>query len=327
MRWILILASWVAASFAGAATFQENFDTDPQTHGWQIFSDAELFRWNATNQNLAVTWDSSEPNSYFQLPLGTILTRHDDFGFALDLRLDDIAAGVNTNKPTTFALAFGFQNADDAERTNFFRGSGHDSPNLVEFNFFSDTGFGPTIWPAIWSTNSILSYNGTSDFTILDLPVSVVLHIAMNYTASNETAQVSITANGAPLGFVAPITLSRSFTQFRLDTFAIESYSDAGQSSSFPGSLFAHGTVDNVVVTAPPPPVENLRAVFAHGQWQVVFLSHTNWSYALEATTDFRKWNETSSRASGTGVELSLADENAANLSARFYRVSAQPVD
>ena len=71
-----------------AATITENFSANPLQNGWQIFGDTNLFQWDSTNQNLAVTWDSSQTNSYFYHPLGTILTRNDDFSLAFDLAIE-----------------------------------------------------------------------------------------------------------------------------------------------------------------------------------------------------------------------------------------------
>ena len=60
-----------------ASTIVEKFTTDPALDGWQIFGDTNLFHWDSTNQNLDVTWDSSQTNSYFYHPLGMTLTTND----------------------------------------------------------------------------------------------------------------------------------------------------------------------------------------------------------------------------------------------------------
>src|SRR5438046_2844728 len=93
-----------------AETITENFSADPLQNGWQIFGDTNLFNWDPTNQNLAVTWDSTQPNSYFYKPLGTTLTRNDDFSIAFDLRLSDIASGSEPGKTGPVQLGFGFLN-------------------------------------------------------------------------------------------------------------------------------------------------------------------------------------------------------------------------
>src|ERR1043166_1732063 len=77
-----------------AATISEDFSHEPTTHNWSIFGDTNLFVWDASNQVLQVTWDSSQTNSYFYRPLGTILSKSDDFGFAFDLRLSDIRTNL-----------------------------------------------------------------------------------------------------------------------------------------------------------------------------------------------------------------------------------------
>ena len=83
-----------------------------------------------------VTWDSSQPNSYFYHPLGTILTRNDDFSLEFDLQLNDAeASGYG------FELAIGFLNLAEATSTNFNRSTGANSPDLVEFTYFPDAGY------------------------------------------------------------------------------------------------------------------------------------------------------------------------------------------
>src|SRR6266705_1729263 len=116
---VLIAGIFLLTGYGRAAVFQEDFTTDPMGHGWSRFGETNLFYWNATNQNLEVTWDSSKSNSYFQIGTWTILGRADDFSFGVDLRLDDIEGGVDPDKPGPMEIAFGFQNYVDAEKTNF----------------------------------------------------------------------------------------------------------------------------------------------------------------------------------------------------------------
>src|ERR1035437_6676323 len=120
----LAFASLFVLSVASvrAITIAENFSNAPAQDGWQIFGNTSLFQWNSGEQNLAVTWDSSEPNSYFYHPLGTILTKADDFSFAFDLRLNDIASGNETGKTGPMGISLGLQNFAAAKKGLFLRG-------------------------------------------------------------------------------------------------------------------------------------------------------------------------------------------------------------
>src|SRR6266576_1593358 len=321
----LFTAVWLGSAFlCRAAMITEDFTKDPLAHGWRIFGDTNLFVWDATDHNLKVTWDSSRTNSYFYLPLGTILNRYDDFSLALDLQLTDVAAGVSSSKPSTFELALGFLSITQATKTNFFRGSGFDSPNLVEFDYFPECEFVPTVWPSIWSTNSSLNYNGSDDLTVMALPTGLLMRITMSYTATNRTLATSITTNGTSIGATHNVSLSASFTDFRVTAFAVESYSDAGQDPHYDvGSLLAHGSVGNVVLTFPPPPVQNLIGKFTHQQWEATFTSRTNWLYRLERTMDFQLWTAVSATTPGNGTALTIPDTNPPPARA-YYRVRAE---
>src|SRR5260221_6666079 len=97
--WLILL---IVCRLCQAATISESFVSDPAIRGWQSFGVTNLFAWNTTNQNLAVTWDSSKSNSYFFIPVQTILAGSDDFSIALDLYLNDVTAGIDPSKPSTF---------------------------------------------------------------------------------------------------------------------------------------------------------------------------------------------------------------------------------
>jgi hypothetical protein len=321
MRSTLFLICWMAAWICPAATIQEDFAQDPLAHGWRVFGNTNLFHWNAANKNLEVTWDSSQTNSYFQMPLGTILTRQDDFSVSLGLNLSDVTSGVNSAKPSTFELAFGFQNSLDAQATNFWRGTAKNIPNLVEFDFFPGADvIQPTVWPSMWSTNAVLNYNGPGDYTLIDLPTGVPLAITLSYSAASQTLSTTISANNQSIGAINSVKITSSFTDFRVGTFALESYSDAFQKGSYPGSLLAHGIVNNITIVTPPPPVQNLRGLVTNGVWQVQFLSRTNWNYTLEETADFKSWRDVSATLAGNGGNLILRDTNVPTTAA-FYRV------
>jgi hypothetical protein len=315
----LALAGLSVLSVARAITITENFSANPWQNGWRIFGDTNLFQWNSTNHNLAVTWDSSQTNSYFYHPLGTILTRQDDFSIALDLQLNDVAIGGYG-----FELAIGLFNLADATRSNFFRGTGYDSPNLVELDYFPDPDgellWGPSITAimvdSIGTGNTDWSQGGYAGLT---LPLNDLFHIEMVYTGSNSTLHTTITCNGRPFGPIPDAYPVSGFQDFRVDNIAVSSYSDTNGW----GSILAHGVVDNFVVTIPPLPVQNLAGSFSNAVWQAQFISRSNWLYTLERTTNFLSWTAVSGPASGNGTNLFLPDANPPT-DKTFYRVRAE---
>ena len=304
-----------------AETVQENFDANPAGRGWLTFGEAGLFRWNSTNRVLEVTWDSARPNSYFLRPLGTILNKSEDFSLAFDLFLNDIAVGTTPGKPFTFELAIGFLNLGQASQTNFLRGTGTQSPNVAEFDYFPDSGFGATISPTIISSNHQFATTFNSP---LELTTNALFHVEMRYTSTNQTLTTALARDGAAWEPIQPIVLGPEFTDFRVDHFAISSYSDDGQGLQFAGSILAHAGVDNIVITVPPPPVAELAGLFDGQQRLVQFQARSNWVYSLERTLDFKTWTTLSRHTDSTGGKLVLADTNAPSASAQFYRVKAE---
>ncbi len=323
--------SIVCAPRCVAATFQEDFSAAPSTRGWKIFGNTNLFEWDSTNQNLRVTWDSSQTNSYCYLPLGTILTRNDDFSFAFDLRLLDASTGDTTGP---LQMALGLLNLADATGTNFARGAGV-SPNVAEFDYFP-AGYFPgysspaTTQPAFIDRTS--SAFAPIDLTPYDLalPTGQVMRITFTYTASNQTAALTVTTNGVALAQLPTLALTNPIqsefaatNDYRVTVFSISSFSEAGQYPPYVGSILAHGVVDNVALTVPPPPIQNLTGAVSNGVWQVQFANRTNWLYTLERTLDFVSWSGASTTTSGNGTSLVLQDTNSPPARA-FYRVRAQ---
>lgn len=310
-------------SIFSSAAFTEDFSTDPAANGWQIHGDPNLFTWDRTNQSLRVTWDSSQTNSYFHRPLGTILARDDDFSLSFDVLLEDYAIGTTPGKFSTFEIAIGFLNLDQATRTNFFRGAGINATygprNLVEFNFFpAFDAFLPTLGQVIVSTNNAWLYN---DSNLLDLTPGETFQVSMNYVAATRTLTTVISNNAAQYGQTQTILVPANF-DFRVTTLSISSYSDAIQPPP-PGSILAHGVVDNFRVIVPEPPVQNLTGGFAGANaWQVQFGSQTNWFYTLERTTNFTDWDAVSITFLGNGGNFTLSDLNLISAAA-FYRVRA----
>jgi hypothetical protein len=318
---------------ANAATFSQNFSTNPTNDGWKIFGDTNLFHWNPANQNLEVVWDSTKSNSYFHLPLGTTLTRNDDFSIEFDLNLADIASGVEPGKTGPLQLGFGFLNSTNAMSTNFMRGSFGNAPNVAEFDYYpyGFYDFGGTIFPsAAATTPSFISGVNSFDYSPVgisaynnELPTNQIVHIKFSYTASNQTAVVAVSTNGVSMASFPNhvLTNENGFQEtddFLVDMFSVSSYSGAGDDFD---SVLAHGTVDNIVVTLPPA-VQNLRGAFSNGVWRAQFNDHLNWLYTLERTTNFTSWEDVSLPTSGNRTNLFLQDTNPISDKA-FYRVRA----
>jgi hypothetical protein len=316
-----------------AATLAENFATDPLQDGWQVFGNTNLFGWNAANHQLVVTWDSTQPNSYFYHALPWYLTRNDDFRLEFDLRLSDIASGVEAGKTGPLQLGFGFLNFEGATSTNFMRGSFGNAPNVAEFDYYAHGyyTFGDTIFdsPAA-TTPSFISGIDSFDYApaVLsvynnELPTNQTVHVVFGYTATNQTAAITVTTTNGQLGQLPALVLDsahgfQNSDDFHVDTFSISSYSSTGDDYD---SILAHGTVGNLVVTLPPP-AQDLRGGFVSGAWQVRFSDRLNWNYTLEQTTNWVSWNPVSAPVAGNGTNMVLVDTNAPVAEA-FYRVSA----
>lgn len=316
-----------------AVTINENFAT-PFQNGWQAFGNTNLFHWNSTNQNLEVTWDSRESNSFFYFPLGTTLTRSDDFKLEFDLLLNDIASGSEPGKTTGLEIGFGFFNFATATNSSFQRGVFGSAPGLVEFDYFSKGyyEFGgmtydvdATTTPTFISTNSFDYAPTIFAPYIKELPTNVVMHVQMSFTASNQTLVTLLTTNGAPFFQPPDVVLTdtnvSAFTasdDYGVDTFSISSYSSAGDDFD---SVLGHGIVDNVRLTYPFP-VENFVGAQTNGVWQASFSSRSNWNYRLERTADLQSWATASATVPGNGGVLLLQDSSPPSERA-FYRVQA----
>jgi hypothetical protein len=311
-----------------AASQTEDFQKDPLTNGWKIFGDADLFRWDSTNQNVAVTWDSSRRNSYFYQPLAAGLTSKDDFSLSFDLRMSDFKGGADPQMPGPFSLSIGLLNRDEAMQESFLRGTGYTSPDLVEFDFFPDPGgnwtYGPSLTEVMVDQTGFNWGYGTE---IEGLTVDEPYRITLNH-AANSSLVMTITRSGAPFGQVVTTSVNTNFTDFYVDTISISSYSQAGQDTNsydgvvYAGSILAHGTVDNIVTVLPEPSISALKGFFKDGTWQAQFTGLANWNYALEGSPDFQTWTEISSRVAGLNGTITLLDTNQV-ASRFFYRIRA----
>ena len=299
--------------------FTETFATAPAANGWQSYGDSSLFTWNSARQAMDVTWNSARPNSLFCRPLGIVLNKTNDFLLGFDLVISNVAIGTTPDKPYTFELAVGLTDLASATNVDFQRGTGFTSPNLVEFDYFPDSGYGATVAGTIISSVNEWSSGGfTYPFAV---STGDVYHVELRYAPSRRTLYSMITRNGARCAPLQEAKLGEYFSDFRVDHIAISSYSDAGQDPAFAGSITAQGTVDNFLFISPTP-VGEVTGGFNGAVWQMQFLSHTSWMYRLERTQDLQTWTEVTTPVPGTGAPLMLADDSPPAGKA-FYHVRA----
>jgi hypothetical protein len=160
---------------------------------------------------------------------------------------------------------------------------------------------------------------------VLELPTNQVMHVTMTYNGDAQTATITVTTNGVPVGslpsLVLNMTNNNNFTasdDYSVDMFSITSYTSIGDDYD---SLLAHGVVANLRIDLPPP-VQKLTGAFSNGVWQVQFSDRPNWVYTLERTTGFGSWSDASDSSAGNGTTLVLQDTNAPTGHA-YYRVRA----
>ncbi len=335
---VLALAGLSVVSASRADTIVEDFSANPLANGWHVFGETNLFAWNPATRELEVTWDSSRANSYFYHPLGAQFTRYDDLSVEFDLRLADIASGVEPGKTGPLQIGFGFLNLAGATSTNFMRGSWGGAPNVAEFDYYPAGYYdlGGYTWPIVpTATPSFISGINSQHYAPMSLdayeyglPTNQRVHVRLSYDGLSQTATLVLTTNGVPLATLPGLVLSSAtnsqFTavdDFRVDMFSISSYSSNGDDYD---SVLAHGTVSNLVLTFSLRPIGQVSGHFStNGVWQTGFFGRTNWSYTLYRTTDFGSWTSVSPTVRGAGDEMILQDTSAVAGRA-FYRVQAQ---
>jgi hypothetical protein len=333
-RFMPVLAGLFIYCAVNAATLTQNFSADPQQGGWKVFGNSEQFYWNSTHHNLEVTWDSAQSNSFFYHALGTTLSRRDDFSIEFDLLLKDVASGTEPLKTGGMEIGIGLLNLESATSTNFMRGVFGSAPNLAEFDYFPPGyyDYGGMIYDvAATTTTTLISTNSFAYAPTVfapyefELPTNLAVHVSMNYTATNQTMVTRLTTNGSVFIELPSVVLTDATTSaftdsddFRLDAFAISSYSSTGDDYD---SVLAHGIVGNISISFPLP-VENFSGSLSNGSWQGQFTSRSNWVYNLQRTADFQTWSNVSPTVLGDSTNGVLQDTNPPAAKA-FYRVRA----
>jgi len=303
----LAIASLFALSVAHATLISEKFSTDPSLNGWQVFGDTNLFQWDSTKHNLAVTWDSSRTNSYFYHPLGATFKKEDSFCVQFDLKLQD------TEATGYFQLAIGLCNFTNATSTNFSRANGV-SPNLFEFDYFpaGPNSYGPSIDATLVDANGSFYFAfDTSQPMVNDVTYRVVLIHRAGQTGISGT----VYTNGQVFTSL-PTVAAYGADDFNLDALSINSYTTLDD--IYGDALLAHGTVDNLSF-ASPLPVDQISSVAAG---RIQFTSDTNWLYTLEQSADFQKWTPATPVTMCNGANLILQASNP-SADKSFYRVHA----
>lgn len=336
MKKLLVILTLLAAASSRAVDFSDNFTVNPLNNGWSVFGDTNLFQWDSTNHDMAVTWDSSQPNSYFYHPLGANLTTNSSFSFSFDLTLSDaqIEAG-------TFELAVGLLNYADATNGNFLRGTGYNATNLVEFDYFLDPFYGNSVAASEVDTNGFFA----DVYDDVGLTNNFTFHIAVTYFAGDSLVSAIVGGTNKADNYLLPPTellysylpnvyMEPGFGNFNVDTLAIMSYDATGTYDDNGNlgdvSLLAHGTVANISFTASPNPVGNLTGhkllpvpPYSTNPYYIQYQSYSNWTYIVQRTVDLQTWTNISGIGRGDGTPLGFVDTNAPPNQA-FYRVQAQ---
>jgi hypothetical protein len=308
------------ATFAGAAVFQESFDTDPSSRGWSHHGDATLMRWSPETGRLEATWDSTRTNSFFHHPLGTVLARNDDFRFSFTFQLEEI----HTSPPEgTFPLAVGLLRRADAFRSDFYRGAGVNPAwgprNLVEFDYFPpSTTITATPSSAMVSSNNLRWLS--VDLHPYELPLKDPLRVEVVFNAGSQTLSLRLSSRGQELTS-GTRTLAGSFGDFRVDAISVTSYSGEHQPAGYGAELLARGWIDDLEVEFPAPPTTHLSiAVFPAGT-QVSFPLVAGWQPMLERSANLVAWQATPADLQ-TDQEHGRFTDAAPLNAGSFYRVS-----
>ena len=325
------LASTQPTESQGSQLINETFEKAPSDTGWESIGNTSLFSWDAERKQLIADWDSSQPNSYFAHSLGQTVNTSDNFTIEFNLSFESIEIGTTTDKPFTFPIAIGLIDLAQATRDDFFRGTGidaaHGPKGVAEWNYLPDSGFGATISSGLISQDNQWAFQNTFP---LELSPGTDYHVSMQYHAETGNLTTKMTADGLPFGPILDASLDDifgnplegGFTSLEVDTFAISSYSDEGQSPpEFAGSIRARGALDNIKVSVDSAPrISGIQVTDT--KIILEFNAAENKRYWLERSDDLTNWmtlQHQSPKESGT-VEWSIEKSGPIG----FFRLRAE---
>ena len=286
----------------------EEFTAGPADSAWRSFGAGHLYSWDSGHVNLS--WDTDQPNSAFYRPLGVTLNKSNDFSAEFTLEVLSIEAQAQPGY--AFEIAVGFFNYASFTNATFRRGTGRHSPNLLEWDYFPDTGLGATVSLAVASTNS--SFVATFDFPLEVSPGTY--KVGLSYSAEQGTFTATMLRNGVTFGPLKTLQLPSSFSDLAVDSFGILNHFDASPA----GRITARAKLERVVLNLQAAAALQLTGRFRDGTWEVSFMSRRAVTYQLERTTDLRNWLLVGEAIGGTGDELILRDHTPPPIRA-FYRV------
>ena len=242
---------------------------------------------------------------------------------------------MEPGKTGPLQIGFGFLNFADATSTNFMRGAWGGAPNVAEFDYYpsgyydSAASFGtlprprrlrlsPAVNSRHYAPASLILPARAADQPADSRPADLLRRQPNGGARGDDQRR----AAGAAARLVLNTPANSQFTaadDFRVDMFSISSYSSIGDDLRFgPGPR--HGGQSggrparrrSPDLTAPSPQRRLAGAV----------LSHSNWLYTLERTSDFSPGRRYRDAPRHGGTSMTLQDTNAPPAQA-FYRVRA----
>ena len=297
----------------------EDFDGSPAAADWRVAGDESLFARDETAGMLQVTWDSSRPNSYFYRPLGTVLSRADDFVLGFDLRLDSIEPGITPGKPYAFQIAVALVHLESVLDPAFVRGTGTGPRNVFEFDYFPDSGFGATVSPVVISRDH--QFAAGFEYPV-ELPEASWVRVLMRFSSADATLRTQLLRDHQVYHAIRDVVLGPEFTDFRFDAVAVCAYSDAGQDEGWGGSVRAQGALDHLMVVLPAPPATAIHGGWTDGAWSVEWITQPGWEYTLERATELGEWSPVAT-LEATGIGREILQDPAPPTDGGFYRIRA----
>ena len=194
------------------------------------------------------------------------------------------------------------------------RGTGTDSPNLVEWDYFPDTGFGATVSPALASSKSEFS----AGFTFpAELTKGKVYTVRMGYDGSTGVLKTEMLEEGKPWKTIAEVKRKNAHAGFLVDTFSISNFTAKGSESS----LFATGTIDELAIATSRSGPSFVDVHLDEGQWRARAFVVAPDDWQLQRSGDLRDWKSLDAVQKPSQFFLRFTDPEPVGRN-QFYRIT-----